>query len=1526
MRLTLFILAFQFLAGASSAQLLTEIPLTTNGYDNTAGVFDYLNGRLLVGGSGDFYSPQWGSTNGASLLISDDNGATHIREHVNWQDNPFDHGIVTAVEMIDGQTFLVGADHFNSVVRSIWRTADAGNTWVEVLNDDSGASPRWIYDIDCSGNECLAVGTGNKVFQSNDGGQSWTELIPNVNTFSINEVITPNGNDWFISTTSELIKYNPGSGFSTVFLPSRSVNRVVLSPDQSFLLTADDGWIYRTSDMGVTWDSTHVPTNRMILDAWTNGSTEFYAIDDDNKIFFSPTQGQYWYELITDADNLNQDLHFDNTSGLGYYSGAYKAYRIDSGFDNWIPLPAIQGLPDTMCVGESYTFNVLGDQNWTYNWSINGQQLSTDMNPTVEFQLGIANQPITLEVAANGNSNTLVFSNFVLLPSVELFNQPYLENDSLCQLQNGELVLPSNFGTTVYEIYNDDTLLAGPFVVDYQDEIFTSQFGELGSVEVRAFRSNPCGSLTTVVPIDYFIDIPIAESEVIVPERLCTGEIGQIVVDSRPDVSYGINSSNLSQGTGGIFQLVEIQYPGQYGPNYPFNIYAESDNGCSAVVGPFTIVHDSAWAEFSVESNCVVDTLVQYLNSSWGDSYLWVIDGAAQGDSSNLFSPQISYPHSGTYDLTLIVETDNGCRDSLTLSTNIYYQLDFITGIDTCRIDTLSIPFDSIIGLTNAARYAYDRITEHYIDELGNVYAIGCRFSSVGINYNGSKGPNAFIQKYDAQGVLLWEKLESRYSNGLSNNYDMSMATGVEVDPYGNLYVTGVHSASNSNVRMFDEIWMMTSNFDTWGWLAKISPNGDFQWIKQVPGINNTSSNNSLATDVLYENDGRILVCNPGYFKNIVVYDSAGTYISGIPFRDSGVNPVVHSSSNPSPSQNSAKMQIWYSPKLRKLSNGNVRLEGYFSDCSGVYFGSWLEGSGYVQAELAPDLSWEGGRFIISGNQFRTQCSDGFGMNLPSYVVDGQGNSYYAFNFLETFEIGGEQFDANLPGTALAKLNGDGDLLWLLADTITDNTPSVYSTETKQFFTGVHLLENNGGLLVSGNYFDFARFTASNGVFGQYKSWGSKRGRYLNRYDLNGNLTWSKHVSGFKDELNEYMFQGSSCGKVQFMDILSEPSTVTPNESVSKAILTIMSDDCLGSQNCINRMIHMLSSDQNICFSDTLILSADVFGPFDSLRWHVYNGVDFTPLFGSGQYEGETTEQLTLYDASGNFADSIFRLTGYFNSGSTINSGVVHLIPADTFDLIVNIHYSSCTEVEFSTQVSSLQDTVEIIVNNTVVGSIYNGNHSFDTELDTAQFVSFRMPTTCGYVYTDSVLVEPESLEITVQPQDVVVNEGSAFASFSVTGQNIDSYQWQESEDGVIWNDLQNSPSGVFGVTNSSMSLSGVSTISQRGGNHYRCHMVDYDNCEAYSNSAQLIVMTGIEESETVEYYLLPNPNNGAFEVIISDRRPCSLEIMEVTGRLIGAWMVSGRHFIETDLSAGTYLIQLKGEGKGKSIKRLIVQ
>ena len=161
-------------------------------------------------------------------------------------------------------------------------------------------------------------------------------------------------------------------------------------------------------------------------------------------------------------------------------------------------------------------------------------------------------------------------------------------------------------------------------------------------------------------------------------------------------------------------------------------------------------------------------------------------------------------------------------------------------------------PQGNYLWVTNALNYFDDRGLGLCLDPQGNVYVTGTCWGGLewdGLDVYNSTGytDQIFITKFTSDGQIVWMK-NAGVDNGSTITawwdpnqtiYCDDHAFDIISDSQGDLFVTGYLSSVDSNptVASFDNIDIPMTYGDTLGFLAKLSNDGTWQWVKTFEGV-----------------------------------------------------------------------------------------------------------------------------------------------------------------------------------------------------------------------------------------------------------------------------------------------------------------------------------------------------------------------------------------------------------------------------------------------------------------------------------------------------------------------------------------------------------------------------------------------------------------------------------------------------------------------------------------------------------------
>jgi len=208
----------------------------------------------------------------------------------------------------------------------LFKSTDNGTGWTQVWNCSGGFNDLYI---DANNNIYIGLNFSDGkdgVYKSSDGGQNWSNIfLLQANVYGI--IKSSNGTLLFADYDAGLAKIyrstNEGESWDTYSFPINfTATDFAISPDGKIFLSTDGFGIYRSTDNGITWNSSGQMTGPDISCLFINGNN-----------IYAGTRG-YWVYSSTDWGN-NFDLI---SSGIGQDKyvlslGASKSGNLFAGMD-----------------------------------------------------------------------------------------------------------------------------------------------------------------------------------------------------------------------------------------------------------------------------------------------------------------------------------------------------------------------------------------------------------------------------------------------------------------------------------------------------------------------------------------------------------------------------------------------------------------------------------------------------------------------------------------------------------------------------------------------------------------------------------------------------------------------------------------------------------------------------------------------------------------------------------------------------------------------------------------------------------------------------------------------------------------------------------------------------------------------------------------------------------------------------------------------------------------------------------------
>jgi gliding motility-associated-like protein len=297
----------------------------------------------------------------------------------------------------------------------------------------------------------------------------------------------------------------------------------------------------------------------------------------------------------------------------------------------------------------------------SYNWYINGVVVSTDSafvySPTDEGKK-------IIELIVNTDNGCVIS----MLDSINVFDVPQsvFSINSVCKLED---LIPDNQSTinapaiiTKYTWLVNNTLAS-----NIKDPIIPTTLD--GSVDIMLITESSDGCKDTLVRSANIHPLPIAG---FISDDVCVG-----------DVTTFTDNSFISLGTMSQFNwLIDGQNMSGNSTTYQFNstgtynvyLQVESDKGCRDSITKPIDINPLPVIDVSIsDADGCVPFAPEFVNNSTIESgtiqtYTWYW---GDGNSSTGNNPLHYYTDVGTFTINVVGLSDKGCKDSVTLGTNI---------------------------------------------------------------------------------------------------------------------------------------------------------------------------------------------------------------------------------------------------------------------------------------------------------------------------------------------------------------------------------------------------------------------------------------------------------------------------------------------------------------------------------------------------------------------------------------------------------------------------------------------------------------------------------------------------------------------------------------------------------------------------------------------------------------------------------------------------------------------------------------
>ena len=319
-----------------------------------------------------------------------------------------------------------------------------------------------------------------------------------------------------------------------------------------------------------------------------------------------------------------------------------------------------------VCLGAAMSFTDQSTDNISvdgWNWDFGDGNNSTQQNPNHTYAAP-GDYNVTLEVInPNGCTHEITQQVTVFPIPVASFNFTEVCEDQLTALNSTSTVgAPSTISGYAWDVNENGT-------IDYTTQNATHNFNGYGNYSVSLTVTSDAGCVNSISNTIDVYPLPIVDFTV---NPLCFG--GPTNFTNQTTVPAGGNAVGwqweFGDGNGDNVQNPTHTYAN---PNtYTIELIVQTDNGCSDNAIQTVDIFPLPSANFNVDNECFYDAL-NFQNSSSANATIFEWN-FGDGNNSTLENPNHQFNAPGIYEITLIVNTDDACADTIVQNVTAYAQ------------------------------------------------------------------------------------------------------------------------------------------------------------------------------------------------------------------------------------------------------------------------------------------------------------------------------------------------------------------------------------------------------------------------------------------------------------------------------------------------------------------------------------------------------------------------------------------------------------------------------------------------------------------------------------------------------------------------------------------------------------------------------------------------------------------------------------------------------------------------------------
>ncbi|MEX2484685.1 MAG: PKD domain-containing protein [Brumimicrobium sp.] len=342
-----------------------------------------------------------------------------------------------------------------------------------------------------------------------------------------------------------------------------------------------------------------------------------------------------------------------------------------------------EDLTDPICDGNG-DYACTGEITINDNGAIGQAQYSIDGGVTFQNSNQFTNVCSgTYDVYVEDENNCVVESTVTLtdppMPTASFNFDEVCEDLATTLTSTSNVNAPGTIQSTEWDVNTDGN-------TDYSTPNASHSFGAYGSYDVELTVTTDAGCKDDITEtIDVF---PLALVDFDAPPVCFGNQTDYFDQTNVPnggtvdtwDWDFDDGNTSADQNPGNTYANIG---------SYNVNLEVVTNNGCISDTTIVVDIFDLPVADFNFVNDCFYED-IEFTNASSGNAtnFEWDFD-----DGSNLNyqeNPNNLYNTAGIYDVTLVVATDDGCRDTVTQSISAYAQPESDFAVDPTCFETIS--------------------------------------------------------------------------------------------------------------------------------------------------------------------------------------------------------------------------------------------------------------------------------------------------------------------------------------------------------------------------------------------------------------------------------------------------------------------------------------------------------------------------------------------------------------------------------------------------------------------------------------------------------------------------------------------------------------------------------------------------------------------------------------------------------------------------------------------------------------------